>query len=223
MKKTLLVIGAGPGIGLATARRFAREGYDIALSSRSLHNLQDHARRLGEEGARVTLMEVDACKPAQVHDIVTRLAQEGPLTVLYNASVVRYEEHGGPRFMPLVDHSVAELQSDMMVNLTSVLVAVRAAALAMAARGAGSIFITGGGFGIDPHPDFLPLSVGKAGIRAIAKAMFAPLKEQGIHIGTVTIHRRIAPDSQETRDIADRFWALEAAPREAWEWEETYG
>jgi NAD(P)-dependent dehydrogenase (short-subunit alcohol dehydrogenase family) len=31
MPKTLMVIGAGPGIGLETARRFIKEGYDVIL------------------------------------------------------------------------------------------------------------------------------------------------------------------------------------------------
>lgn len=222
MSKTLFVIGSGPGIGLATAQRFAREGYRIVLSSRSIKNLQAQALRLGDIGASVTLVEADAGKPAQIADLVTRLAQEGPLAILYNAGVLRYDLEGKLRPLPLVEHSSAELQSDLTINLTSALVAVRAAAAAMAARGEGSIFLTGGGFGVDPSPDFLPISVGKAGIRAIAKAMFAPLREQGIHIGTVTVGRLVSPESEEARAVAEKFWAMESAPAGQWTWEETY-
>lgn len=32
---TVAIIGAGPGLGLATARRFGREGHDIALIART--------------------------------------------------------------------------------------------------------------------------------------------------------------------------------------------
>ena len=221
MHKTLLVIGSGPGIGFATAERFAREGYRIVLSSRSIRNLQAQALRLGAHGASVTLVEADAGKPAQIHELVRRIAEQGPLTVLYNAGVLRYDDAGLLSTIALGGHSVAELQSDMNVNLTSALLAVHAAAGAMAARGQGSILLTGGGFGIDPAPDFLPISVGKAGIRAIAKAMFAPLKEQGIHIGTVTVARLVSPGSDAADAVAQAFWDMESAPPQAWTWEHT--
>lgn len=221
MNKTLLVIGSGPGIGYATAERFAREGYRIVLSSRSMRNLQAQALRLGANGVSVTLIEADAAKPAQIHDLVRRVAEDGPLTVLYNAGVLRYDETGKLRPMPLAGHSAAELQSDLTINLTSALLAVHAAAGAMVARGRGSIFLTGGGFGVNPSPEFLPISIGKAGIRAMAQAMFAPLKQQGIHIGTVTVGRLVSPGSKDAAAVAEAFWSMESAPSHAWTWEET--
>jgi len=223
MPKTLLVIGAGPGIGLATARRFAAEGYRIVLASRSMKNLQAQAQELGSGGASVSCIEVDAGKPAQVNELVNRVAAEGPLAVLYNAGVLRYDEAGQLRPLALTAHSAAEVQSDMTINLTSAMVAIRAAADAMAPRGEGSIFITGGGFGIHPSPDFLPISVAKAGIRAAAMALFEPLKAQGIHIGTVTVGQLVGPGSQAAQDVADLFWKMEAAPPAQWTWEEAYG
>lgn len=223
MTKTLLVIGAGPGIGLATAQRFADEGYKIVLSARSMTNLHALAAQLAPAAGGVTLVEADASKSIGISELVTKLAEEGPLTVLYNAGVLRYDEAGQLRPQQLVDFSISELHSDMMINLTNVLVAVRAAMPAMAARGEGSILITGGGFGVDPSPDFLPLSVGKAGIRAIARAMFEPLRRQGIHIGTVTVSQLVSPKSDSARAVAALFWKMESSPPEQWTWEETFG
>jgi hypothetical protein len=45
-------------------------------------------------------------------------------------------------------------------------------------RGSGSILFTGGGFGLQPHPDYLSLSIGKAGIRALAQGIFEPFQEK---------------------------------------------
>jgi short-subunit dehydrogenase len=221
VNKTLLVIGSGPGIGYATAERFAREDYRIVLSSRSINKLQAQALRLGGLGTSVTLVEADAGKPGQIHDLVQRLAAEGPLTLLYNAGVLRYDSSGKLLPLALAEHSAAELQSDMTINLTSALVAVRAAAAAMTARGEGTILLTGGGFGIEPSPDFLPISIGKAGIRAIAKAMFVPLKEAGVHIATVTVGRLVSPGSEDARVIAEAFWTMSSAPKDDWTWETT--
>jgi NAD(P)-dependent dehydrogenase (short-subunit alcohol dehydrogenase family) len=48
--KTFLSIGSGPGIGIATAERFAREGFRIVLTSRDTAKLSDRARRLKAGG-----------------------------------------------------------------------------------------------------------------------------------------------------------------------------
>lgn len=45
MKTTIAIIGAGPGLGLASARRFGAEGFNVALLSRT----QDHVDALAAE------------------------------------------------------------------------------------------------------------------------------------------------------------------------------
>jgi len=222
MNKTLLVIGSGPGIGFATAQRFAQEGYDIVLSSRNLKNLDTQAAALAQLGAKTSVVQLDAGKPQEVANLITRIAAQSRLSMLYNAGVLRYDENGNLRPLPLIEHSIQELESDMRINLTSAIVAVQTAAIAMGAGGEGSIFMTGGGFGIHPSPDFLPISVGKAGIRAIANAMFAPLKDKGIHIGTVTVSQLVSPHSKESQDVANLFWEIESESQDNWTWERVY-
>jgi hypothetical protein len=43
----------------------------------------------------------------------------------------------------------------------------------MTERGSGTILFTGGGFALEPHPEYLSLSIGKAGIRALAHGLRA--------------------------------------------------
>jgi NAD(P)-dependent dehydrogenase (short-subunit alcohol dehydrogenase family) len=50
--KTFLSIGSGPGMGFATAARFAREGFQIVLSARNPTNTQELADRLKAKGFR---------------------------------------------------------------------------------------------------------------------------------------------------------------------------
>lgn len=47
---TIAIIGAGPGLGLATAHRFGREGFSVALISRTQENLDRLAAELATEG-----------------------------------------------------------------------------------------------------------------------------------------------------------------------------
>ena len=50
--KTFITIGTGPGMGLETAERFAREGYRIVLSARSLYKVKALAQGLQSKGFR---------------------------------------------------------------------------------------------------------------------------------------------------------------------------
>lgn len=79
-----------------------------------------------------------------------------------------------------------------------------------------------GGFALYPHPDFLSLSIGKAGIRNLTLGLFEPLKEQGIHIASVTVSTVVSPDSKEAKDVGELFWELHNQPVDEWTAEVSY-
>ena len=59
----LLLVGAGPGLGTAVARRFAVGGYRITLVARSTEGLRDLAGTLADTGAKVSTVAADASDP----------------------------------------------------------------------------------------------------------------------------------------------------------------
>lgn len=221
MSKTFLSIGAGPGIGLATAARFAREGYRIVLSARNANRLNASAQTLRASGAEVDVRTVDVTDAAAVEALVKGIGVD--LHVLhYNAGVLHYDSHATLLARTIDDESTASLLADTQINIGSALVAIKAAMPALEARQSGSVLLTGGGLGVQPSGSFLTLSVGKAAIRAMALALFDPLKNQGIHVGTVTVSRLVSPDSAHAGDIANAFWSLHAQPKGEWTVETVY-
>jgi len=221
MSKTLMIIGAGPGIGQATAQRFAAEGYRLILASRSVQRLEAQSKSLRADGIEVVIEAVDANNPHAVADLVSRYAEQ--IDVLhYNAGVLHYDEAGALQMRPLAVESVDSLVSDLNINIASALAAIRAVLPTMTARGHGSLLLTGGGLAVQPFADLLSLSIGKAGVRTTAQALFEPLKAQGVHIATVTVATLVAPGSQQSREIAEAFWDLNAQPVDAWTWETQY-
>lgn len=214
--KTFLSIGSGPGMGLATAERFASEGYTVVLSARDADKTTKLAGELRAKGHRVEIRSVDASNPDDIAKLVADVeSQIGPVDVLhYNAAAMRQST--------IADQPAATFNSDLAVNIGGALAAAQAAAATMASRGAGTILLTGGGFGVQPHPDYVSLSVGKAGIRAIALGLFESLKEKGIHVGTVTVAAFVNPGSKAAQSVADKFWQLHSQPKGSWTVEEVY-
>ena len=216
--KTYLVIGAGPGMAMATAQRFAREGFRIVLASRSDRGIAAQVDELRGRGAEVVVETADAADPQSVAALVHRYGAD--LSVVhYNAGVLHYSAEGELLSRSLEEETAESMSRETHVNLISALVAVKAAGEVLAPKGEGTILLTGGGFGVEPTPAFINISVAKAGLRAATKALFDPMKEKGIHLATVTVSTLVSPGSDKAVEVAEAFWGLHAQARTNWAWE----
>jgi NAD(P)-dependent dehydrogenase (short-subunit alcohol dehydrogenase family) len=187
--KTYLSIGSGPGIGIATAERFAAEGFRVVLTSRDAKSLKSRA----EHGYEVDVNALDSGDLASVEGLVRDTeAKFGSIDVLhFNAASMRpatIDTQAPDTFVP-----------DLTINVGAALVATQAASRGMLSRGSGCILITGGIFALTPNPDYLSLSVGKAGLRAMVLGLFEPFRQQGVHIATVTVAALVASGSADAR------------------------
>ena len=214
--KTLLEIGAGPGISQSTVERFTKEGFRVVLAARNTDKLADFVGQLESNGVDVHTYQVDVGNADEVKRLIETVEDKnGPIDVLhYNAASMRNQG--------LMDQPYDTFNSDLAVNVGGAQVAVQTVASKMFERGAGKILLTGGGFALSPHPEFLSLSVGKAGIRALTQGVFDGFKEKGVHISTVTIATFVDPGSKEASDIAEHFWQLYSQPKDQWDWEIQY-
>lgn len=214
--KTFLSIGTGPGMGLATAERFAKEGFRVILSARNADRTQELADQLKAKGYTAEVRTVDTGDPSNVAALVADVERQfGAIDVLhYNAASMRKAS--------LAEQPAGSFNGDLAVNIGGAQAAAQAVAPSMIARGTGSVLLTGGGFALQPSPDYLSLSIGKAGIRALAHGLFESFKEKGIHVATVTVAAFVDPGSADAQAVADRFWQLHSQPKGSWTVEATY-
>lgn len=214
--KTFLSIGTGPGIGAETAKRFASEGFRLVITARNADGLEKIATELRSTGAEVHPRTVDAADADAVADLVAGVEKDfGAIDVLhYNAAKLRHAT--------VQDQPVASFNADLAVNIGGALAAVNAASGAMSGRGAGTILLTGGGLAMTPHPEYLSISIGKAGIRALAQGTFAAFREKGVHVATVTVAGFVNPGSEHVVKIANHFWVLHAQAPAEWTVETIY-
>ena len=99
-----------------------------------------------------------------------------------------------PRKATLSEQPRDSFNDDLAVNIGGALVAAQAVAPKMEEQKSGAILLTGGGFAFAPSPDFLSVSIGKAGIRALAYGLFEPFRDKGIHVATVTVCTFVSPE-----------------------------
>jgi short-subunit dehydrogenase len=199
----LLLVGAGPGLGLAVARRFASGGYRVTLVARSTDRLGELASRLADTGAEINTIEADASDPedfgARLTDLYRRAGAPG--VVIYNAVM------GAPD--QLLSSTVAHLQQAYAVDVIGAIVVAQSAAPAMRAAGFGTIIVTGGGFAEHPIPALATLSLGKAALRSAATILGVDLGPDGIRVATLTIAGPIrAGTSFDPARIAERYWEV---------------
>lgn len=208
--KTFLGIGCGPGIGIATAERFAAEGFNVVLSSRNPAHLEPHAQRLRQAGQRCSALQVDASDGASIQSLIsTVLAQHGSIDVLhYNAASLRRAGLG--------DQPAESFLSDLAVNIAGAMQAIQAASPSMFAKAQGTILLTGGRFATAPQPAYISLSIGKAGIRALALGLFEEFKRSGVHICTVTVSASGGNDPAWSAGVAELFWQHHRSSLDAW-------
>lgn len=211
-----LGIGSGAGIGLATAERFAREGFHVVLANRSLEKTQALVDQLKAKGYKAEAKSVDATNQAKVAALVAETEEQyGAVNVLhYNAANIRQAN--------ILSQANDTFVSDLAVNIAGALTAIQAVSPKMKSNKQGSVLLTGGAFALYPHPDYLSLSIGKAGIRAMAIGLYESFKSDGIHIATVTVGTTVAPGSKEASDIGEQFWQLHSQAPDQWKVESTY-
>jgi len=200
-RRHLLLVGAGPGLGMALAHRFAVGGYRVTLVARSGDKLGDLAGGLSNTGAEIGTIEADASDP---EGLGARLAvlyrgERAPGVIIYNAVM------GAPD--QLLSATVDHLQAAYAVDVISAIVVAQVAAPAMKAAGFGTMIVTGGGFADHPIPTLATVSLGKAALRSAATMLGADLEPDGIRVATLTIAGQIVADTAfDPARIAERYW-----------------
>ena len=202
-KNYCVIVGAGNGVSMGVARRFARAGTDIVLLSRTADRLQALKEDLAANNVTVHTYVMDAADPASISATFANIiANHGVPTVLhYNAAAIH---EGEPSTM-----TADTMLQDFKVNVVGALMCAQQVIPAMQARQSGSLLFTGGGLALNPHPNYSSLALGKAAMRNLVFSLHAELKPHNIYVGTVTIAGYVQPDTHFAPDkIAEVFWQL---------------
>lgn len=223
-----VVVGVGPGLGAALARRFASAGMGVAVAARDASKLEPLAEELGALGESGRAYACDVTLEDEVEGLFDRVNSDlgEPHLVVYNAGAY------APK--AVLETNAREFERCWRVGCFGGFLVGRRAARQMAARyesggSGGTIVFTGATASLRGSANFVNLAVGKFGLRALAQSMARELGPRGIHVAHVVIDgqirsehyadeiRKRPPDGLLAPDaIAETYYQLHRQHRSAW-------
>lgn len=218
-KPLCVVVGIGPKNGAAFARRFAREGYQLALVSRQTSLSLELAAELGDTSAYAC----DVTDPLGVARAFEQIrAERGPAEVLvYNA--------GSGFWKAAEELTPAEFEQSFRVNALGLLVAAQQVLPGMRQLGRGQIVVVGATASLRGRARTAGFAAAKAAQRSLAQSLARQCAPEGIHVSLLIIDGGIdvagAPadnrSAQRLRpeDIASEAIHLVRQDRSAWTFE----
>ncbi|MFJ9041838.1 SDR family oxidoreductase [Streptomyces sp. NPDC102406] len=203
---TFALVGAGPGLGLAAARRFGRAGHSVALLARDTDRLDELATALRSDGVQARGYTADVLDPASLTSALRTAAEDlGTVEILQYSPVPRAD------FMkPVLDTTATDLDAPLAFSVKAPLTCVHAVLPGMRELGRGTLLFVNGGSAVRPKPSVAGTSIAFAGESAYAAMLHTALAPENIHAAQLIVPGAISPDSEHSSPeaLAERLYAL---------------
>src|SRR3954451_2294168 len=203
-RMSVVIVGAGPNLEAAIARRFRGEGLSVGLIARNRNKLDALARDLKQESIAADLAPADIRDATAVTAAIAALADRlGPVEVLEYSPVP-----AGDFMKPILETTVDDVRATVEFSVLGAVAAATAVIPAMVDRGTGTILFTTGGAAINPNPLRAGVGVSFAGEVAYARMLHDEVKDRGVHVAHTAIAGRIAPGGDhEPDDVAEALFS----------------
>lgn len=178
--KTVLITGAGIGIGKATAHAFAKDGYRVIVTDILVREGSDLAAQIEREGGKAEFHELDVTSTDATNTLVDQIESA------YGAIDCLVANAGIAHKVPLNEMTDQKWDQTFDIDLKGMMRLVRAAAPKMREARQGSIVclssIMGVAYGWDEHVHY---SAAKSGVVGLVRALAVELAPDGVRVNGV--------------------------------------
>jgi len=226
LKGSVIIIGAGPGLGSSLARKFAKEGHHVFAVRRERHTqeLNSLCDEIKDSGGLATAMPADARDEEQVKNLFSEISKSGSIDCLvFNI--------GANVFFPIEETTSRVFRKVWEMATFAGFLAGREAAKHM--KDKGTIIFTGATASKRGGSGFAAFSSAKFGLRALAQSLARELGPKGIHVAHTIIDGAIDhpwikenfPDTYKLKEvdgilnpdhIAEAYYNLHLQEKTAW-------
>ena len=202
----IAIVGAGPGLGAAVARKFGREGFSVALISRDQFKLDAMAAELESDGVTARGYAADVRVPAQLEEALSNAAAElGPISVLQYSPLPSRDY-----LKPVLDLTPELALEALQFSALGLIRAARTVLPATREAQAGSVILINGGTSVKARAGFAGTSVVFPAESAYGEMLHDALEDEGVRVSQLVIPGGIPqlelPNGID--DVAERIWGL---------------
>ncbi|MBO6033055.1 MAG: SDR family NAD(P)-dependent oxidoreductase, partial [Prevotella sp.] len=154
-KKTIVVVGAGQGLGNHVAERFAQEDFRVVLVARRSDALAEYRQAFEAKGYEVGTVTCDVTDAESVKTAFGKIHTEvgTPDVLVYNVGITT------PDAQPLDEN---EILRHFKADVLGAFSCIKAVATDEFAKKQGAILLTGGVAAVSPFPGYTCLAIDKA-------------------------------------------------------------
>ena len=220
-----IIIGPGEGLGRALAAKFAGQGFDLALVSRSEKNCAHAIEAVEQNSGTARFFSADVTQPQTVESAVADIYQE-----MGEVRLLIYNVRGSfDSCMPL-DMTYEALEKTYQEEVVGAFAAAKAVLPNMIEKGQGSIFFSSATAALRGSARFPLYAIGKFGLRALSQSLAKAYAVNGIHIAhfrldcnlDVPVMKELFGSDYDPRnfadpdDVAQTYWLTFQQPKSAW-------
>ncbi len=210
METTIAIIGAGAGLGLATARRFGAEGFNVALISRNQEHVDALAKDLSAAGITARGYAANVHEPEVLSAALARAAEELGAVEILQYSPVPAKDY----LRPVLETTHEELGAALRFSALGPAAAMSALLPGMRELGRGTALFVNGSSAVRPNAKYAWTSAAFAAESAYVQMLHEALAPEGIHVAQLIIPLGIGGGEadHEPEALAETLWRLHAEP-----------
>jgi short-subunit dehydrogenase len=208
MSKSIAVFGAGPGLGQAVARQYARQGYAVTLVGRRSEPLDRLAKDLAGAGATAHVITADLADTGATPQLAEQIrAKAGNVDALYYAptpatgfvSAANLTPQHAQNFMPLIFYTMLALVQEFLPHMLE--------------QRDGAILTAQGGGSVQGLPNMSGPSPAQAAQRNYLQALHAEVADKGVYVGMLYIGAAIQnsafhAEMENAKAAGDPVWEM---------------
>ncbi|PVE70246.1 SDR family NAD(P)-dependent oxidoreductase [Priestia megaterium] len=202
--KNIVIVGAGPGLGMSIAKKFGKNGFRVALIARNEEKLNQLVIELEQLGIEAASFQADILNKDQISLAFA--------TIKEKYGFIDVVEYSPTPSIDTVTNALDVTEENALYqfqfNVLGAISSIREVLPDMLDKQSGALLFTTGGAAVNPVPMMGNVGIAVSGLRNYIFNLNSELKDKGIYAGHISIGIWMQPNSGVQDKIADIWYDM---------------